>query len=499
LSWWICQNITNVIQQVLFMKLIFTLLPGLVFVVYLWGVGTARADGILFSERSLKPMEIPGQTAVILHDEGRETLTIWNTVQSDASAMAWVLPLPAVPDVIQQTDQSAIRLLKLVAAPRMTIWDKPGWAGWVLAGIVLLIAGAFLRARRPEDSTGSGCWIMAGIFFLLTLWAASFAHYGTSPPNELAVNVDGISIKSVQDTGDYETKVISGNSAGQINAWLTGNGFSGFTGDQIKVVEDYIGRKWVFLCAKLKATAPGLAGVRPLTVRFASQEAIYPMSLTREAGTVPVDLYTLGSDEMEDPTGRLKQIGISLRRSALVHGVGRGAMAWTFRDAMQKLQDGQANPGVPFIPAGKDVLLDGFLEQAEGSVSHLAGVFGPASDWSDVILAPARSAAPRIRYRTRAAWISEVLANGVGGMATAAFLIIAFFARSAGPAGKRPGWWWSVAASMLGLGVLAVGLYFSASGVVFISSSQLYQAPPGSPESFQELLDQWVRALSTAP
>jgi|GEM_PF-4605087 len=52
---------------------------------------------------------------------------------------------------------------------------------------------------------------------------------------------------------------------------------------------------------------------------------------------------------------------------------------------------------------------------------------------------------------------------------------------------------------MLGLGVLAVGLYFSASGVVFISSSQLYQAPPGSPESFQELLDQWVRALSTAP
>ena len=108
------------------------------------------------------------------------------------------------------------------------------------------------------------------------------------------------------DAPGRQTTVISGDSAAEVNQWLTSNGFAAFSGIQITGVEEYLAKKWVFLCAKLKAQPAGLTEIPPLTVRFATPEAVYPMRLTQGAGTVPVDLYVIGRSWMADPTGRLK-------------------------------------------------------------------------------------------------------------------------------------------------------------------------------------------------
>jgi len=469
------------------MKLPFSLLPGLGFVIYLlaMAIGTVQADGIFLSERNLKPLEIPGQTAILLHSQGKETLTIWNTVQADSAGMAWVLPLPSVPEVIQQTDPAAVRLVQMVAAPRMIIYKgfgRFGWVGWSFAAFVLVISVALLMAPRPDHPASHAFSIIVCLVIVAIFAAGSFACYGTAGPQDQLMKPDGISIKAEQDTGNYETTVISGDSADQVNAWLTANGFSSFSGDQLKTVETYLARKWMFLCARLKARAPGLTGVRPLTLRFASQHAVYPMSLTQGAGTVPVDLYTVGRDSMEDPTGRLRQVG----RSEHSHRISLGYLGEALSAAAWELRS-------------RDVLLEGLIQQADGRISHLRGVFGPASDWSDVVLASTMNDAPGIRYRTRKAWMLETLESVVGGMAIFSFLVVSLFTMSIGPARKRPGWQWSVAACVVALGVWSMGLYRNSANTVFIAESQLDNAAPGSPESFQGLLDTWVQSLSSPP
>ena len=63
----------------------------LILICCLWPA-TADADGG-FKGLVAKPVEIPQQIAVMSYGEGKETLTIWNTVQAESAELAWVLPL----------------------------------------------------------------------------------------------------------------------------------------------------------------------------------------------------------------------------------------------------------------------------------------------------------------------------------------------------------------------------------------------------------------------
>lgn len=232
----------------------------------------ACADGILISQRSIKPLEIPRQTGVILHRDGKETLTIWNTVQAEASQVAWVLPLPAVPEVIQQTDPAAVRLLQMVAAPQMIIRRAWGLGGWIFASIVLTVGIGLLLKRRPLKATGQRCGIVMVLLLIWIILSALFASYGSVLMAEGApvTNVEGVRLLAAQEVGNYDTTVVSGDSAEKVNGWLSANGFMAFTENQAAVVHDYLSKRWVFLCVRLKVSAAGLTAVHPLTVRFAS-------------------------------------------------------------------------------------------------------------------------------------------------------------------------------------------------------------------------------------
>ena len=468
------------------------------------------ADGILVSERTIKPLEIPQQIGVVMHRDGMETLTVWNTVRAESQQMAWVLPLPAVPETIQETDPAAIRMLQLVGAPRLTPKRMAG-SSWILATLLILFpALACLWWKRPVKPLKKGWAIAMGILLGVAFISALSQGYWRIMAAGGDSDVAGVRVLVAQEAGSYQTSVISGNSAAEVNQWLTSNGFAAFGGIQMAGVEEYIAKKWVFLCAKLKTAAPGLTGTHPLTVRFAAPEAVYPMRLTQGAGTVPVDLYVIGGSWMADATGRLKQI----TTSDIHRRFGR-EFPRSLGEAVEVLKESRISPGEPAagpgdfldykhnegilrIPPGRNDLLDALMGEGH-YITHLGGIFTPEHDWSDITLTPKKTQAPPVRYRTRGLWAWEVVYGIWGGLCVLAVLVMGLTARSKTTPGQRPGLKWSLRTAGLILALLLLGLQVEPVDTVFVDPARIVRPQRGSADSFQGLINSWMRSITAKP
>lgn len=468
------------------------------------------ADGIIVNERTVKPLEIPQQIGVVIHRDGKETLTVWNTVRAESQQMAWVLPLPAVPETIQETDPAAIRMLQLVGAPRLRLVSAEGFSVLVAALLVLFRALACLWWKRPVNPLMSEWEIFIGILMGAIFFSALFSGYGTIMTAGGDSDVAGVRVLVAQEAGSYQTTVISGNSASEVNEWLTSNGFAAFGGIQMAGVEEYIAKKWVFLCAKLKTAAPGLTGIHPLTVRFATPEAVYPMRLTQGAGTVPVDLYVIGGSWMADATGRLKQI----TTSDIHRRFGR-EFPRSLGEAVEVLKEARLRPSEPapvpadfldykyeetglLIPPGRDALLDALMEEGH-YITHLGGTFTPEHDWSDVTLTPSKTGAPPVRYRTRGLLAWEVVYGKWGGFCVLAVLVMGLTARSKTKPGQRPGLKWSLVTAGLVLALLLWGFQVESVDTVFVDPARTMRPHRGGPDSFQGLINSWMRSITAKP
>ena len=95
-------------------------------------------------------------------------------------------------------------------------------------------------------------------------------------------------------------------NAESIIDWLTENGF-GFNNSDKEIFEDYINRGWCFVVAKVgsdqdtqysKITPDGM--VDPLVLKFETEKAVYPLSLTSTVGSeTEVLLYTFSEKKLD--------------------------------------------------------------------------------------------------------------------------------------------------------------------------------------------------------
>ena len=463
----------------------------------------AGADGG-FKYEVLKPVAIPQQLAVLSHREGKETLTIWNTVKAESQELAWVLPLPAVPELIQETHPAALRMLQMVCAPPVIAGGSDELAT-IFKSIplcFLLLCGAWLMlSKRPmKDSV---FWvillnlILVFSLFSLYLQGKIMGGGGTS--------VAGVKVLLAQTAGNYETTVISGDSAEQVNQWLTSQGFTPFEGVELKVVGDYISEKWVFLCAKVKTGAKGLIETHPVTVRFPVAQPVYPMRLTAGAGTVPVDLYTIGNTPMVDPGGRLKPARIvDHRRQNLdrTRMLPLGQLLDFMAEARAGVDSGEAGPMfdpnyLPFVPAGRDALLDSLM--ACGSqITHLQGTFSPGSDWSDITLMPAD--APSEDTGTKLyTWVGliEQKILSLGWLGALTFLLVGFLARLTTSGVRHPHPGWPMAA---GLALLVAFLFLMPRwNEIRIADASNVVEPGNKDNSAGTHFKAWLKALAAKP
>lgn len=231
------------------------------------------------------------------------------------------------------------------------------------------------------------------------------------------------------------------------------------------------------------------------------------MKLTEGAGTVPVDLYVVGDSWVADPSARLQQKVTSdflrrlARRPARSFGDALSMLEWS-RWTLPSVGPGgfdfadiSSEKDVPVIAKGKDILLDGLMGYRQ-YITHLSGVFAKGSDWSDITLDSTETAAPRVRYRTRTAWAIEAMESGWGGGAIMLVLVLGLIATTETAPAARPRRAWAGSALAGFVGIWCLGLRDGSAHTVFIDAARVERPAPGSPDSFEGLLNTWMRSLT---
>jgi hypothetical protein len=110
----------------------------LVLAALLMGSVPVLADGMFYWTESIPP-EIPYQRALLLFNDGYETLIVQSKYRMSSSATSefgWVVPVPAVPDLASIEPSLAEELFwELAQASRPKVSDVSDW----LWGLLMLI------------------------------------------------------------------------------------------------------------------------------------------------------------------------------------------------------------------------------------------------------------------------------------------------------------------------------------------------------------------------
>jgi hypothetical protein len=267
----------------------------------------AQGDGKFFHLEKV-PVDVPYQRALLMFEGGEETLVLqskYKTVKTeDVNSIAWVVPVPAVPELASMNAQDAriiFFLLGVRSRPKFIPIVQIATTVSILLLISLLISKVlnwiFAKPIKGEEKPVSALRISIGLIVgIILLVGILMPSLGRSP----------VDILKAETVGIYDVKVIRGEDANAVIEWLRGNGF-GFGEADTKVLDQYVKKGWCFVTAKVgkevisspeEYVSEGLAA--PLILRFDSNEVIYPMALTGTTGfDTEVLLYILSDHKVE--------------------------------------------------------------------------------------------------------------------------------------------------------------------------------------------------------
>ncbi|MGB2938663.1 MAG: DUF2330 domain-containing protein, partial [Phycisphaerae bacterium] len=208
----------------------------------------AVADGVFVWNEGVD-LVAPSQIGVILHDEGTEELVLQVKYQGPARDFAWLVPLPAAPEV------------KAVKSD--------------------LFAELSQYTQRRERWVG---------------------HHGRAVEGEVQV----LERKKVSI---YDVAVLKAKGSAVLMAWLKENGYN-LPKKATPVVADYVKRGWVFTAVRIHPDDqklwdekhPGGGTLVPLKFSFASDRIVYPLKISSlNAAETEVLLYVFGEDVVVHP------------------------------------------------------------------------------------------------------------------------------------------------------------------------------------------------------
>lgn len=256
------------------------------------------ADGKMFSEK-VNP-KIPYQRALILFEDGVETLMVQSQYQIPGNAGApnigWVVPVPAVPEIATMNANYADRVFMRLDAPTRPDVEyvcKPFFlclltvtAVWIPGAFLLAILGKILPSLRripgfSKRRFKAGCYAIPVFIGCFLYVMPRIGHWKGSP---------GIEVVKSGRVGVYDTAVVRSHSAKDLIGWFKSNSFQFGPGDE-KAIQEHIDRGWCFVTAKVNAAAdPGNREtvssqlLAPLILRFPSPKPVYPTALTATGG-----------------------------------------------------------------------------------------------------------------------------------------------------------------------------------------------------------------------
>ncbi|MBX7435003.1 DUF2330 domain-containing protein [Mycobacterium sp. Y57] len=213
------------------------------------GVATACACGGLISpDPSLR---VADEMALVAGDGTTETVVMRLNLDTSADNAALVVPTPA-PATVTGADPDVFDELAALSAPRVEKLRRWTW-GWANA----------------EAPSGEGVMIGA---------------------------VPGApTVLSQVQLGPLEATTLSGGDLAGVREWLSGNGYD-LRPEISAGLDPYLRAGWSVVAMRLTTDGEPLDGpLAPVTLRFASDELMYPMRMSAEASTPQtVVVYTLG-------------------------------------------------------------------------------------------------------------------------------------------------------------------------------------------------------------
>lgn len=274
----------------------------------LLGAGPAAADGKVFTPLRAAPARMPDQQALLVWDgptegPGTQTLVIDSRFVADGEELAWVIPLPAVPEV-SVLPRGLFTTLEVICAPAIvqgggelatiTLW---------LVFIPITLAG-LMQVQRAGSLAGC-CFVVGYVVFLCMLVTLS-VNVGGGPGGARA-RVDVLQRERV---GPYDIKTVGGREGAALSAWLRDEGFA-VPARAEQVIARHAAAGGVFLTARLRPRREGASAWRidPLCLRFEAPRPVYPMALTGADAVEPLalELYVFGP-------GRAAAPGLRVRR-----------------------------------------------------------------------------------------------------------------------------------------------------------------------------------------
>ncbi|MFH7336007.1 DUF2330 domain-containing protein [Streptomyces sp. KHY 26] len=233
---------------------------------------------------------VSDEQSVLRWDGRQEQIVMRLTVTGDAHRAAWIMPVPHRATV-RLADPAVFDQLAQAVAPvhrtRHHFWPRDG--DW------------------PFDDHADGA-------------AAAPA------PGAGAVGVVGR-----QRLGPFDVARLTATDPAALDHWLRANGFT-LPARLRKALEPYVAEHWEYVAVRLAPDAEGTAlggALDPLRLTFAADRPVYPMRLSRLAGTPQsLGLYVLAAHRMEPSTsiGGLPPRTVFAGRLTAPHGA-LGALA----------------------------------------------------------------------------------------------------------------------------------------------------------------------------
>jgi len=337
------------------------------------------ADGKFFVSDET-PVGAPYQRVLLTHDGTNECLVIQSEYQvsegSPATNIAWVVPVPGIPELGSLSPKAASRLFEVLAfatRPKVTrvshVLALVFFIGLPAAGLIgfLLCLVSLMTSWPSWASLRRGLIAVTSGYLLCTVPLA----LGWSWFSRTAGGVEGIEIIKHEQVGVYDVHVVTSGGSAALIDWLRKGGFHFDQADQA-VFDHYLDQGWCFVAARGNAgelhtdQEPTLEGlVAPLVVRFAARWPVYPLALTSTTGRATEFLIYVLSREKVACDDRLRTSGHLFWRRSDIH------------DELSRLVEPAS-----LLPNGNNAL--NRLTKFKGILSHYEMkkdlVFTPAAD-----------------------------------------------------------------------------------------------------------------------
>lgn len=316
----------------------------------------AAADGMVF-KRPLVADDpwIPDQRALLNWMDGEETLVIETSVNGGGEDLAWVVPMPSVPEV-EEAPAGLFPLLAEAFGPRLKIEDP--W--WIMILSLTVLSWWSLRQRsrlHTRIAAVSISWtslliLMSGwelgqtlavlcllVFVSLMVTSGTLSHEVTAwkafvwvailvigsaliffvnmvSYGKLMAGVPGgVKVLGITQAGRFDVTVLKAEDKDSLADWMKTNDFH-FPAAAGPAVEAYVREGWVFAAMKVRREGErGSGPLHPVTFRFKSDKPVYPMRLTASATQgkpLALDLFVFGPSSAAVP-------GMESKRSSLTY------------------------------------------------------------------------------------------------------------------------------------------------------------------------------------